>query len=82
MGRDLRPRKSKPQQHRLPTARQKVLWEDVKQARLRRLSLRAIARELGIHRNTARKYALAESPPLRRTSSAPSTAESDVMALA
>ncbi len=29
----------------------------------RSLSLRAIARELGIHRNTARRYTLAESPP-------------------
>ena len=28
--------------------------------------LRATARELGIHRNTVRKYALAESPPLRK----------------
>ena len=63
--RDLRPRKSKAQQHRMPTARQRTLWENVQQARLRGLSLRAIARELGIHWNTARKYALANSPPLR-----------------
>ena len=28
-------------------------------------SLRAIARELGIHRNTAQKYAQAESLPVR-----------------
>ena len=27
-------------------------------------SLRAIARELGIHRNTARRYALAKTPPM------------------
>ena len=53
--RDLRPRKSKAQQHSIPTARQKALWENVQQAKLRGLSLRAIARELGIHRNTARK---------------------------
>ena len=39
-----------------------------KQARLRGLSLRAIACELGIHRNTAHKYALTKSPPLRSIS--------------
>ena len=66
--RDLRPRKSKAQQHSIPTARQRTLWEDVQQARLRGPSLRAIARELGIHRNTARKYALAKSSPLRSIS--------------
>ena len=31
------------------------------------LSIRAIARELGIHRYTARKYAGAQSPPMKRT---------------
>ena len=68
LDRDLRPRKSKAQQHRAPTARQRTLWENVQQAKRRGLSLRAIARELCIHRNTARKYALAESPPLRSIS--------------
>ena len=33
-------------------------------------------------RNTARKYALAESPPLRRISAASSMAASDAMAFA
>ena len=42
--------------------RQRTLWEEVQQAKLRGLSLRAIARELGVHRNTAQKYALAEAP--------------------
>ena len=32
----------------------------MQQAKLRGLSLRAIARELGIHRNTVHKYALAD----------------------
>jgi hypothetical protein len=63
--RDLRPRKSKARQHRIPTARQRTLWENVQQAKRRGLSLRAIASELGIHRNTVRKYVLADSPPLR-----------------
>ena len=80
--RDLRPRKSKAQQHSIPTARQKALWENVQQAKLRGLSLRAIARELGIHRNTARKYALAQSPPLRSISSASSMSASDGLACA
>ena len=30
--RDLRPRKSKAQQHRMPTARQRTLWENVQQS--------------------------------------------------
>ena len=38
----------------------------MKQAKLRGLSLRTTARELGIHRNTVRRYALAERPPLRK----------------
>ena len=66
LDRDLRPRKSKAQQHLIPTPRQTALWEDVQQAKLRGLSLRTMARELGIHRNTVRRYTLAESPPLRK----------------
>ena len=49
---------------RKPALRQKALWESVQEAKARGLSLRAIARELGIHRETARRYALAESTPL------------------
>ena len=64
--RDLRPRKSRAKQHLIPTARQIALWESVQQAKRRGLSLRTMARELGVHRNTVRKYALAESPPLRK----------------
>ena len=55
LDRDLRPRKSKAQQHRIPTTRQRTLWDNVQQAKLKGLSLRAIARELGIHGNTVRK---------------------------
>ncbi len=64
--RDLRSHKSRAKQHLIPTARQRALWEKVQQAKRRGLSLRAMARELGIHRNTVRKYALAESPLLRK----------------
>ena len=38
--------------------------EGVQEAKARGLSIRGIARELGAHRNTARKYAAAESPPV------------------
>ena len=76
--RDLRPRKSRAQQHRIPTPRQRTLWENVQQAKLRGLSLRATARELGIHRNTVRKYALAESPPLRNIKSAARTPQPEM----
>ena len=57
----------------IPTARQRTLWENVQQAKLEGLSFRATARELGIHRNTVRKYTLAESPPLRKIKSAATT---------
>ena len=76
--RDLRPRKSRAQQHRIPTTRQRTLWENVQQAKSRGLSLRAIARELGIHRNTVRKYALAESPPLRNINNATRTLQPEM----
>ncbi len=49
---------------RKPTPRQVALWEAVQEAKVRGLSIRGIARELGIHRNTARKYAAAERPPV------------------
>ena len=80
--RDLRPRKSKAQQHKIPTARQRTLWENVRQAKSRGLSLRTTARDLGIHRNTVRKYALAESPPLRKKKSAARTPQPETVASA
>ena len=57
----------------IPTARQRTLRENVQQAKLKGLSFRKTARELGIHRNTVREYALAESPPLRKIKSAATT---------
>ena len=80
--RDLRPRKSRAQQHRIPIARQWTLWENVQEAKFRGLSLRAIARELGIHRNTVRKYALPESPPLRKIKSSTRTPQPETGTLA
>ena len=43
-------------------------WKAIQQARLKGLSLRAIAKELGIARDTVRKYAYAEQPPTKKLS--------------
>ncbi len=51
---------------RKPTFLQSERWKAVQQAKRRGLSIRGMARELGIHRNTIRKYIYAESPPTRR----------------
>ena len=45
------------QLERRPTATQKARWEAVQHAKRQGLSLRAIARELGMARNTVVKYA-------------------------
>ena len=58
----------KPVRHQLirtPTSTQQARWEAVQQARNQGLSLRAIARELGISRDTVGKYLKAESPPTK-----------------
>ena len=60
--------KGKPRRHQLirkPTATQQARWEAAQQAKSRGLSLRAIATELGIARNTVKKYLKAESPPTK-----------------
>ena len=51
--------------HRTPTPDQQARWEAVQQAKRQGLSLRAIARKLGMSRVAARKYALAERPPTK-----------------
>lgn len=59
---------------RRPTPRQQARWDAVQIAKRHGLSVRAIARQLGLARGTVRKYAAASSPPVnprRRTS--PST---------
>lgn len=53
---------------RTPTQAQQARWEAVQQARQQGLSLRAIARKLGMARNTVEKYAAAESPPMKKLS--------------
>ena len=64
------PRRSKAQQHRILTPGQVTMWEHVRQAKLRALSIGAIAQAPGIHGNNIRKYGLSESPPLMKTKSA------------
>ena len=53
---------------RTPTPTQLARWKAIQQAKLKGLSLRAIARELGIARDTVRKYADAEKPPTKKLS--------------
>ena len=53
---------------RPPTPTQLARWKAIQQGRLKGLSLRAIARELGIARDTVRKYAYAEKPPTKKLS--------------
>ena len=63
--------KTKPVRHQLrrtPTETQQARWEAVQRAREQGFSLRAIARKLGMDRNTAGKYALAETPPTKKLS--------------
>ena len=49
------------------TPRKQALWKAVHHARLQGVSLRGIARELGISRNTVRKYVELPAPPINRT---------------
>ena len=59
-----------------------VRWKAVQQAKLRGLSIRAIARELDIHRNTVRKYAEAKNPPMMHTKGRSRVSQSDGMTAA
>ena len=52
---------------RKPTFLQKERWKAIQKARRNGMSLRAIERELGIHRATIKKYMDADGPPERRS---------------
>ena len=51
---------------RKPTPKQIARWEAVHAAKRRGLSIRAMTRETGIHRQTVRKYLETDSPPMNR----------------
>ena len=51
---------------RKPTPKQIARWEAVHAAKRRGLSIRAITRETGVHRETVRKYLKTDSPPMNR----------------
>ena len=58
-----RVRKTVGPRRRKPTPLQTARWKAVQRAKRKGLSMRGIARELGIHRDTVKKYMNAESPP-------------------
>ena len=61
----VRVRKAPAMQRRKPTPLQTARWNAVQKAKRRGLSIRGVARELGIHRDTAKKYMEALSPPMK-----------------
>ena len=65
---------------RKPTFLQKERWKAVQRAKLASLLIRGMARELGIHRDTVRRYIDAESPPTRRSRATPATLLSETIA--
>ncbi|MDE2686465.1 MAG: hypothetical protein OXI16_03055 [Chloroflexota bacterium] len=58
-----RVRKVASPRRRKPTPLQTARWRAVQKAKRKGLSIRGIARELGIHRDTAKKYMSADRPP-------------------
>ena len=50
---------------RKPTFLQRERWKVIQKARRKGMSLRAIERDLGIHRGTVRKYLDSMGPPTR-----------------
>ena len=64
---------------RKPTFLRRERWKAVQKARRKGMSLRAIERELGIHRATIKKYIDAEGPPTRQSRVASSTSSSDTI---
>ena len=67
----VRVRKTVTPRSRKPTPLQTARWKAVQKAKHKGLSIRGIARELGIHRDTVRKYINAESPPTSRARATP-----------
>ena len=63
-----------------PTFLQRERWKAIQKAKAKGMSLRAIERELGIHRATTKKYLDAEGPQTRQSRAGPATSSSDTMA--
>ena len=61
-----RVRKAVTPRQRKPTPLQTARWRAVRKAKRKGLSIRGIARELGIHRDTVKRYMNADSPPTAR----------------
>ncbi len=64
---------------RKPTFLQKERWKAIQKARRKGMSLRAIQRELGIHRATVKKYMDADGPPGRRSRPTLTVSRSDTV---
>ena len=64
---------------RKPTFLQKERWKAIQKARRKGMSLRAIERELGIHRATIKKYMDADGPPGWRSRPALTAQTSDTV---
>ena len=65
---------------RKPTFLQKAQWQAIQKAKRKGMSIRGIARELGINRATVRKYIDAETPPTRQSRIASTTPTPDTIA--
>ena len=65
---------------RKPTFLQKERWKAIQEAKRRGLSIRGMAGELGIHRDTVRRYVDADNPPTRRSPVTPTETPSDNIA--
>ena len=64
---------------RRSTFLQQARWDAVQKAKLEGMSIRKMARELGLHRDTVRRYIDVESPPTRRSRATPATLPSDTL---
>ena len=64
---------------RKPTFLQRERWKAIQKAKGKGMSMRAIERELGIHRATVRKYMDTGGPPTRRSRAGPAKSSSDTM---
>ena len=65
---------------RKPTFLQRERWKAIQKAQRKGMSLRAIERDLGIHRGTVRKYLDSMGPPPRPPRAGPTTSAPDTMA--